>query len=446
MNDWFESEKHVERAQELYESGRLDDALRELRAALRLNPYQGECHYGLGMVFDAMGRNREAIRHFEQALELQGEDIELLNSVGVACMRASRLSEAEHYFQRAERLDSRDEASYSHRIALYTQLGDHDQAELMFYLAIQIDDGAARAYFNLAESLLDRRKADRAIWCLEQVLRLDPSDGEVHARLGEAYHMKGAHERAHACYLEQLRTSGGDVDTLLDLGNLLVEMDRNAEASEKFRHVIELAPDNADAHFYLGVLALRSAHLDAAQLSLEKSLRLNGKRGETRQKLAYVHLKRDRLTDARAYLHDELKLRAYRNDPRAAEELGQLCLEAHLPRKAARVFLELIREEGPDVQLCHEAAVALFMCGRMEDGVRYCRKALRADREFVPALHNLALANWRLGRLRRARYWAKRALDASPSDRRLQQLALRLWFARNRELAVRFYRRLLNPR
>jgi len=34
MNEWFEAEQHVERAHELFEAGRLDEAEVELRAAL----------------------------------------------------------------------------------------------------------------------------------------------------------------------------------------------------------------------------------------------------------------------------------------------------------------------------------------------------------------------------------------------------------------------------
>ena len=41
MNDWMDAEQRVERAHEFYESGRWEDALRELRAALEINPNNG---------------------------------------------------------------------------------------------------------------------------------------------------------------------------------------------------------------------------------------------------------------------------------------------------------------------------------------------------------------------------------------------------------------------
>ena len=55
MNDWFDAEGHVDRAQELFERGRWSEAEAELRKALALNPDQAEWHYNLGLTLEAKG-------------------------------------------------------------------------------------------------------------------------------------------------------------------------------------------------------------------------------------------------------------------------------------------------------------------------------------------------------------------------------------------------------
>ena len=52
MNDWFEAEQRVERAQQLAESRRWTEALAELDAALEINPSNGVWLAHRGYVLD----------------------------------------------------------------------------------------------------------------------------------------------------------------------------------------------------------------------------------------------------------------------------------------------------------------------------------------------------------------------------------------------------------
>ena len=60
-NDWNDAERRVERAQELFEQHKWQEALDELILATTINPYNGGWFFNIGLTLDEMGRQVEAI-------------------------------------------------------------------------------------------------------------------------------------------------------------------------------------------------------------------------------------------------------------------------------------------------------------------------------------------------------------------------------------------------
>lgn len=60
----------------------------------------------------------------------------------------------------------------------------------------------------MAESLLARGLHDKAVWCLREAARLDPSCRGVEAELAEAYARTGRQERARQLVLHDSPGSG----------------------------------------------------------------------------------------------------------------------------------------------------------------------------------------------------------------------------------------------
>jgi len=256
MTEWDEAERRVEKAHELFERGRWEEALDELKAAIAINPYNGSWHFNLGLTYDAMDRYHEAIVAYRRALEIDPDDVEILNALGHDCNRAGKFDEAIGFFERVEALDSSFEPCYCNRIISYCEKGDHEKAEEMFFIARQYKEKCPLCFYNIGNSLFARGLFDRALWCFQQVIEIDPDHPQVHARIADTYWAKGQRGEARQHFIEELRSNPGDLDVMLDLGELLVEMGDLAPASEKFRQVLELSPDETTALFHLGQLAV----------------------------------------------------------------------------------------------------------------------------------------------------------------------------------------------
>lgn len=444
MNDWSDAESHVERAHEHYEAGRWDDAESELREALALNPYRSEWHFNLGLTLQAAGRYEAAARAFADAAELDPADAHVLVSLGVSWLRADHPTRAVAPLEQAHAMDREELEPIVHLIEAYSRTDRHDDAEVMFYLALQIPGDLAPVYANLAEGLFDREQFARALECWRQAAALDPAYPRVHARLAMAHERLGHSEQARALYLRELRDNPGDVDTLLDLAHLLIEINRLAEAEEKLSRILEIAPDTAEAHFYLGEIALRRHRPHTASDYYTRALEIDPRCAFARTRLAAIDISRGAIPDARRRLRREL--REHRGDPtiRTPEELaeiGALLIDARLPREAIATLREALSADEENPLAWHHLAVAYFHANDRRAGITATRRALRLDPRLVPALHNLALALSLDGHDARARALVRQALRAEPDD----PLLRRLWLAVRWRRILRLVRWIARP-
>jgi tetratricopeptide (TPR) repeat protein len=434
MNDWSEAEQHVERAHELYEAGRWDEAEQALRHALSLNPFRAEWHFNLGLTLEAAGRYTDAAAALHAAHELQPDDGPTLSLLASVLLRDARAEDALKYLELAEDVESAKYDSFVHRIEAYAVLGRYDDAELMFYRALQDEEADhAQAYANMGEALMAKRDVERALFCFREAASRDAELPRIHARLAAAYAETGRQERARQLYQRELRDSPGDIDTLLDLGCLLVDMNRLADGAEKFRRVLELEPDNSDAHFFLGDVALRQQRRRDAEAAFKLVHRLDPAYPEVRRRLAELALDRSDLVEARKLLRREM--REFREHPLLftpsdIDDLGGLLLDARLNRDAERVFTAFTERSPKDSRAWHLLAVARFHVGNRDAAEEACRNALQINPRLVPALHNMALSAIQDRRWPRATHYIDRIHAVDPDDPALRRLKLTIRLCR----------------
>ncbi len=301
--NWFDAEDHADRALEMYERGRWAEAESELRKAIALNPDQPEWHFNLGLTLEAAERDGEALACYERSVALMPGQVDPLLAAGIVSNRLGQHERALTRFAEALRLDNRCEGAYAHQIDSLIRLGRHDEAETTYYLAQQaLEEPSASCLAMIADSLIERGLHERAEWCLWEALRLDPSIPRLRARLGAVHAATGRARKALQFYLRDLRDDPGNIDTLLDYGEALIELGRHPEASEKFRRVLELEPANVDAHYRLGEIALATGRSEQAHLEFELVLKLDATYPQIRVALAAAMLRRGRIEGARRQL------------------------------------------------------------------------------------------------------------------------------------------------
>ena len=140
-------------------------------------------------------------------------------------------------------------------------------------------------------------------------LDLDEEYPDAHVRIAEAMWAKGELEQARRHYLAGLRQDRGSTSTLLDLGQLFIEMGRIEEAGEKIRHAIEMSPDEPVAHYAYGKWLMDRGQTSEAATELHKALRLDPTFPGAHLQLARIHHLRREPAETKRHLRSELLLK-----------------------------------------------------------------------------------------------------------------------------------------
>jgi serine/threonine protein kinase/Flp pilus assembly protein TadD len=243
-----EAEAHYDLANELRTSGRVDEAIAEFRAAIRVRKDYPEAHVNLGNLLALKGARDEAIDEFRQAL---------------ATKRAFPESYNAHYALGSALLEK----------------GRTEEAIAELLKAVRLNNGFALAYYDLGNALYADR-LDEAITAYRQAIRVQPDYPQAHVNLGNSLARQGRMGEAISEYREAIATKLNFPEAYKahqNLGHALQDLGRLDEAIAEFRQAIALKPDDAEAHYQLGLALHQHGEFRMALEGLRRGHELGSK-------------------------------------------------------------------------------------------------------------------------------------------------------------------------
>jgi tetratricopeptide (TPR) repeat protein len=179
-------------------SGRLEDALRVLAAAVgaaKRMKQEGEVQavlfFYMGEIELQLKHLKEALGLFDQAVGAAGADAAMPAKVGDALMGAGYLEESEQYYQRALELDPELAHVYNRLGMAYRRQQKFDMALTLYEKALQFHPKDEHLLYNKARCYWDMDQYKRAAEILGQALRLNPDFKEAQALLDASLHRQG---------------------------------------------------------------------------------------------------------------------------------------------------------------------------------------------------------------------------------------------------------------
>jgi protein O-mannosyl-transferase len=243
---------------------RLPDAIAEYRAALRSDPSYTDAHINLGnaLVLQPGGLS-DAAAEYETALRLEpGSAYAHYNLGNLFAGVPGKLADAIGEYRAALAVNPAMVEAHNHLGDALSQMpGRLPDAVAEYQAALRLEPGSAEAHYGLGNLLatVPGKLAD-AIAEYRAALAIDPGNAKVHSNLGSCLsQMPGRLPEAIAEYQAALRIEPGNAEAHYNLGNALAEMPgRTADAMAEFEAAIRSQPGFADAHFNLGKLLART--------------------------------------------------------------------------------------------------------------------------------------------------------------------------------------------
>ena len=193
------SDAHNSRGIELADRGWLDEAIKEFRKAIELDPGSAHAHDNLATVYSEKKLYREALTEYLTALSLEPDSATA--HYNLACFLASHGADmAVAEYGDALHLDPEYPDAHLNLGLTLADQGKIDEAVKALGRAIELAPKDAFPRHELAALLMDEGDYRAAIGHLKEVVRLEPSNFEGWLDLGISYAQKGFYAEAERAY------------------------------------------------------------------------------------------------------------------------------------------------------------------------------------------------------------------------------------------------------
>ncbi|MAB80385.1 MAG: hypothetical protein CMJ89_13615 [Planctomycetes bacterium] len=274
-----------------------EGAREALERAVLLDPSLHAAHYLLGTVYREMGRVEEA--GIELALGLNrtpkgdprlrgnralpgpfARDIHRYAVTRNALMRRAigqiergKLGIARRLLEELHHEHPQDLAVLNNLAVSLLHLGETEEALRLWNRALEMDPDSVDTHMALAGGLLDQGFTSRATEHAVRVLELAPELGESHYAYARVLVGQGASEAALDALEHSLELDPRRTDAWLLAGDLLLELERHAEASRHYRRAVRTRPDSVAAHLGMARAAVGLGRRQAALKAFEAAKR-----------------------------------------------------------------------------------------------------------------------------------------------------------------------------
>jgi tetratricopeptide (TPR) repeat protein len=230
-----------------------------------LNPVQvrsrqSEAFKNWGAILSEHGRSNAAVNQFQTALNLMPESAEVHYEWGAALLRMGDMDAAVDHFQQAIEIQPGHAGAYNKMGMIAFRQGKFKSALKRYQTAIAINPDDAEVYLNWGILLAYQRKLDQAVTLFRKAVDINPQSFMAHNLLGQALAGQQRIPEAMDSFQQALAINARDVKVLKNLGILFYEQGKVDRAVEYFQRVVDLVPDDADAHDKLKMLRKLTAN------------------------------------------------------------------------------------------------------------------------------------------------------------------------------------------
>lgn len=241
-----------------------------------------------------------------------------------------------------------------------------------------------------AGQLVEAGELDAAEACYEEILK-DVKDypRALHA-LGVVRYRRGGIADGIDMVRKALKFKADYVDAWLNLGKMLHEQQQYLEASECYRHVIQIRPNDLTSHFLRAKLLALAGICDKAIIAYQELLLIAPEHFDGIFSLGQILLDARRFEDAEPLLQRAREL----SPENAAVQitLGNCALSRHDFVSAEKFYKEACRL-NPESAEAHTNLGHLYSDSpKIEEAIRHCRVAVDLKPEFALGWLNLGVA------------------------------------------------------
>jgi tetratricopeptide (TPR) repeat protein len=247
-----------------------------------------EAHYNLGCYLLTRNRFDEAIRQFRQVLEIDPRSYEAYNNLGGALTRVGRVDEAVAFYEKSLAIRPQHTKALSSLGNILLSRGRIDEAIGQFRKAVEVEPGNPVAHVRLGNALICRGQLAEAAAHYRAALRLDPENADADRALSDVLARQGRLDEAISHYQAVLDTQPTNAEAHCQLGMALLCEGRFDEGTGHLQRALEIQPDHTAAHHSLALALAGKGRYDQAVIHFRKAIAAEPHNAEVQKNLAWL--------------------------------------------------------------------------------------------------------------------------------------------------------------
>jgi protein arginine N-methyltransferase 7 len=230
--------------------------------------------------------------------------------------------------------------------------------------------------------------------------------------LGALFQQTGKLQDSVIADQKVLEITPNDADAHYNLGSTLQELGRLKDAETSYNKAIAIKPDLAEAHYNLGTTLKKLGRLEDAETSYNKAIAIEPDLAEAHSNLGNTLQELGRLEDAETSYNKAIAIKpdlaeAHYNLGITLQELGRL-------EDAETSYNKAIAIKPDYAQAHNNLGNTLKELGRLEDAETSYNKAIAIKPDYAQAHNNLGTTLQELGRLEDAETCYNKAIAIKP--------------------------------
>jgi tetratricopeptide (TPR) repeat protein len=294
-----------------------------LERTIEADPEYAEAYVELGRYYGLMREPDLARATFGRWLRNHPEDADMLINAGLVAFDAADYAQALDFFEKA--LDEADDAQQksgarTFRANTLDMLGRYPEAVIAYEEVIEETPDWWEAHANLGICHTRNGHPEEAETAFRKGLEECPGSPEIRDELA-AHLLNEQKDLDEAAKLSEEAVALGrdEVLHLYTLGEVRLALEDEARAEEAYRAVLELAPEDPNAHLELGVIGERRGDVTGAEEHFVESLKSDPGNPRALYSYASLYYATDDLETA-----EELLVRALAADDEYSPALSAL--------------------------------------------------------------------------------------------------------------------------
>lgn len=194
------------------------------------------------------------------------------NELGIKAIQEENYEKAAELFTKAIEENPNEVIGYINFGNLLASMNDNERAERFFQKAIVLDEHAATAYYSLANLYFEADRFEEAAKLYEKAVSNGIEGPDAYFMLGKSFEKLGQTKLSLPYFQRAYEIDSLDLQIKLSYAIALASFEMFVEAEPILKEILQADPENADAHYNLGVLyAVSTTNTEAALHHLKEA-------------------------------------------------------------------------------------------------------------------------------------------------------------------------------